>query len=159
MSDAVLVAVVAAIAGVVGGLVGAIAAPIGKDWVARREFERTKARETEGEKKRDQAERAGQLLLVSERMAEAMQHYTAQWKGIAAYRAQTEALRAGNEAWSVSRAVADEQLRQFVDDWKRQFDEVDMSYRNGNEPLTHDKVQGSYAAAAERLGELLRHVT
>ena len=173
MSDVVLVAVITAAAGVIGGIVGAVGSPIGKDWVSRREFERTAAREdaerqrrtTEeaAERKRQADERKAEqwrsaISDTLEQMSDAMAHYDLEWRGKAPMsdNAAGQALIAAAVAWRTSRGVGDDTARALVDEWKQAIDGADTTYRRGAEPQGRAELEDSYAKAAERLGELLR---
>ena len=171
MSDVVLVAVITAAAGVIGGIVGAIGSPIGKDWVSRREFERTSAREEAvrereaaelaAEKKRQASERAADQRRAAssetlQGMSDAMHHYDLAWRGRAAYDAGGEALKAAAAAWNTSRRIEDQTGRNLVDGWRKGIDRVAMRYTGGPEPPDRENLLGLYTGAAEHLGELLR---
>ena len=167
MSDVVLVAVITAVAGALGGIVGAIASPIGKDWVSRREFERTSERE-DAVHRRDVSRAAAERELrvarehrraVSETlqaMSDAMRHYEVKWRGQDNYQAVQKALEASAAAWTTSRGIIDLESRELVGAWRQAFDAADMAYRNGQEPPGRLGLQRLYGDAAEHLGEILR---
>jgi hypothetical protein len=75
MSDPVLIAVVGLIASVIGGLIGGAIRPWGEDWVARRREEREVVRARLA-RRRDQLERASDMLLMAPRDAAARQALT-----------------------------------------------------------------------------------
>ena len=171
MSDVVLVAVITAAAGVIGGIVGAIGSPIGKDWVSRREFERTSARE-EAVREREAAELAAEKKrrLPSGRPTSAeppaakrskgcrMPCTTTIWRGEAGPRT-TQAGRLSRlqaAAWNTSRRIEDQTGRNLVDGWRKGIDRVAMRYTGGPEPPDRENLLGLYTGAAEHLGELLR---
>ena len=167
----VLVAVITALAGGIGGIVGAIGSPLGKDWVSRRDFERSSAREDAArerqsaeqaaERKRQAEERAaeGRRTAVSETlqsMSDAMRHYNLEWRGKANYPADMEALNGAAAAWKTSRGMEDQAGRDLVDQWREAIDRADMQYRSGSEPPGRQALERLYTSAAEHLGELLR---
>ena len=171
MSDVVLVAAITAVAGVIGGIVGAIGSPLGKDWVSRREFERTSAREdaarerqtveqaTERKRQAEEGVAEGRRTVVSETlhsMSDAMHQYDLAWRGRAAYDAGAEALKAAAAAWNTSRGMEDQTGRDLVDEWRQGIDRAAMGYTGGPEPPDRQDLLRLYSGAAEHLGELLR---
>ena len=160
-SDAVWVAIISAVSALVGGIVGAIASPIGKDWVASRDFDRRAGRDRDQQQaksaERSADEHRATIRGTLESMAQAMQNYGAEWRGIATHSAAAEeAHKAASAAWSTSRRLEDPTGRQLVDSWKQRFDVADMRYQGGSEPPGHVDLEHLYSAAAEHLGERLR---
>jgi hypothetical protein len=158
-SDAVLIAIITAAAGLIGGLVGALASPIGKDWVAKREFDRHRQL-TATEKERDAQDaslkaRREAIQSVIDGIAEAMQHYDAEWRGIANYHAKTDALKAANRAWAEAQQLADPASRNLVSAWKRAIDTADMEYRSGSEPPSYSDLYALYVTAIGALTDAL----
>lgn len=96
-TDGIRIATITAIAGIVGGVMGALASPLGKDWVARRDFERRRVLDDVNRVRvatlAGDIRRREDVQRTLEHLAQAMQHYDAEWRGIASYHAQTEALK------------------------------------------------------------------
>ena len=172
MSDAVWVTLITAVAGVVGGIVGSVASPLGKDWVSRREFERTSEREDAARKReatyqaaqgqrlsaeREAAARHARISQTLQHMSDAMAGYDLEWRGRAPGNENVggEALKAAAAAWTASRAIVDAQARELVDRWREAFAGADMKYRSGAEPPGRQDLLSLYKTAAEVLGALL----
>jgi hypothetical protein len=133
---------------------------VGKDWIARREFERTAARDAEDRQRQRAAnadsDRRLAIRQTLDSIAEAMQHYDAEWRGISTYHAKTEALKSANRAWASCLAISDDEGRSLVGAWKEAVDRADMAYRGGAPPPGNDDFQALYRMTAEHFGALLR---
>jgi hypothetical protein len=164
MSDEVLVAAIGAVAGVVGGAIGAIASPIGKDWVARREFERQREREREEQERagaaRDAEARTDAIRRTRAALTSAMTNYDLEWNGQVPdndnNQGKPEAIRMSHAAWLASRELTDLVALEAVDRWKDALDNAEMSYRGGVPPRDIEALRALYTTALDALTGLMR---
>jgi len=159
VSDELLVAVVAGVSAVIGGIIGTVGAPLGKNWVARKESERIEAQET---KRRDQersdrahAAREASIRRTLDAMVVAGENYEIAWTGYAhSPQGRPEVIRSTNAAWSASRELPST-IQAVVDQWKATFDAADMRYREGTPPPGLEAVRAEHARALEAVTSLL----
>ena len=84
MPTEIVVALIAGIAGIIGGLIGAIASPLGKDWVAHREFERKQRQQEQNRSRsaRDQMEAENERIFNIHSTLWAKRCTTSIWHGV-----------------------------------------------------------------------------
>lgn len=160
MSDQLVIAVIGALAGLIGGVIGAIAAPLGKDWVARQEADRIKRLDEERRAREATAavieNRRRVAAAVLDHMGTAMENYALEWRGNAqSGQGRPRVISSATAAWNASTQLDDAEASGLVDAWKRQIDIADMGYRNGQPPPGIQDVEDAYRAAATALGQLL----
>ena len=150
MAEDVTVALIAGVASIVGGLIGAIGSPLGKDWVNKRDHERTVEAERAAAARHSEAEREARAREDERRQAEARRsvtrevldhireartQYEKEWSGHATGReGRTRVIEEVAAAWTVSRQLDDQEANEKIDSWRDALNRTDMRYRSGAEP-------------------------